>query len=94
MEQNRCDITYSCSYYINFANDLYDEFRKVRYGINSCLKSYRKSWLDEIRHEMLEYKKMDDVDASCTVNTTSTIVPKNTVIPDPVDPCADPCHTC
>jgi hypothetical protein len=96
MEQNRCNISFSNSYYTNFANDLYDEFRKERYGIKSCLKSYRKFWLDEIRHELLEYKKMDDVDATCKVNTTATIVPKNTVIPDPIDPCAekDPCHTC
>lgn len=54
-------------YYINFANSVYDEFRKIKYGISSCNKK-GKIWLDEIRKEIAEYQSRDDGDALCEVS--------------------------
>ena len=54
-------------YSVNFANSVYDEFRKIKYGIASCNKK-GKIWLDEIRKEIADYQSRDDGDALCEVS--------------------------
>lgn len=51
----------------NFANSVYDEFRKTKYGIASCRKG-GKLWLDEIRKEIIEYQSRDDGEALTQVS--------------------------
>lgn len=46
-------------YYTNFANSIYDVFRKMKYGISSC-KSKSPLYLDEIRKDIVDYQAHDD----------------------------------
>lgn len=46
-------------YYKNFANSVYDVFRKMKYGISSC-KVKSSLYLDEIRKDIVDYQAHDD----------------------------------
>lgn len=54
-------------YLINFANSVYDEFRKLKYGIESCRKT-GNIWLNEMRKDIVEYQSNDDGGALCDVS--------------------------
>jgi len=54
-------------YLMNFANSVYDEYRKLKYGIQSCKKS-GEIWLNEIRKDIAEYQSNDDGDALTQVS--------------------------
>jgi hypothetical protein len=54
-------------YQIKFANSVYDEYLKQKYGIQSCRKS-GKIWLDEIRKDIAEYQSKNDGGALCEVS--------------------------
>jgi hypothetical protein len=41
-------------YIENFADSVYSEFRRLKYGIKSC-KPTRKLYIDELRKEILDY---------------------------------------
>lgn len=83
---NNSDISKLEKYSINFGNTVYSEFRKKKYGIKSCSLN-RKYWLDEIRYQLLQYKKNDDADALCSVNITANLVPSLSIIHDPMNKC-------
>lgn len=59
-------------YYSNFANSMYAEYRKLKYGINTC-KRTGKRYLDEIRKDIVNYQSNDDGEALCqvSINTMS-----------------------
>jgi hypothetical protein len=59
-------------YYSNFANLMYSEYRKLKYGINTC-KRTGKRYLDEIRKDIVNYQFNDDGEALCqvSINTMS-----------------------
>ena len=46
-------------YLINFANSVYAEFQKMKYGIQSCRKT-GDLWLNEVRKDIVEYQSNDD----------------------------------
>lgn len=52
-------------YLLNFADSMYNEFRQMKYGIQSC-KRKTKLWLDELRKDILEYES--NLDATFTGN--------------------------
>jgi hypothetical protein len=52
------------SYLISFANSVYSEFLKLKYGIESCT-SQGKLWLNELRKDIANYKINDDGGALC-----------------------------
>lgn len=54
-------------YLMNFANSVYDEFRKMKYGIESCRKT-GDLWLNELRRDIVEYQTNDDRGALCEVS--------------------------
>jgi hypothetical protein len=54
-------------YLVNFANAVYDEYLKQKYGILSCNRS-GKLWLDEIRKDIAEYQAREDGGALCEVS--------------------------
>ena len=54
-------------YYNNFANSMYAEYRKLRYGIANC-KRTGKRYLDEIRKDIVDYQANDDGEALCQVS--------------------------
>jgi hypothetical protein len=54
-------------YYSNFANSMYAEYRKLRYGITSCKKT-GKRYLDEIRKDIINYQANDDGEALSQVS--------------------------
>jgi hypothetical protein len=51
----------------NFADSVYNEMRKIKYGIQSCKKE-RKLWLDEVRKQIVEYQAHDDGEALTQVS--------------------------
>lgn len=57
-------------YLVNFANDIYDIYRRQRYGIQSCTKS-GNLWLDEIRKEIVLYESNYDSEAILASNSCS-----------------------
>jgi hypothetical protein len=54
-------------YLINFANSMYDEFLKLKYGIASCLKK-GEAILNDLRKDIVEYQINDDGGALCEVS--------------------------
>lgn len=54
-------------YYNNFANSMYAEYRKLKYGIATC-KRTGKRYLDEIRKDIVDYQANDDGEALCQVS--------------------------
>lgn len=54
-------------YDVEFANSVYDQMRKLKYGIASCTKS-GKFWLSEIRKEIADYQSRDDGEALTQVS--------------------------
>ena len=54
-------------YLMNFANSVYDEYRKQKFGIQSC-KPGGKLWLDELRKDIANYQYNDDGGAFCQVS--------------------------
>lgn len=54
-------------YYSNFANSMYAEYRKLRYGIATC-KRTGKRYLDEIRKDIVNYQANDDGEALSQVS--------------------------
>jgi hypothetical protein len=54
-------------YYSNFANAMYAEYRKLKYGITTCKLSGKK-YLDEIRKSLVDYQVNDDGNALCAVS--------------------------
>lgn len=56
-------------YLINFANLMYDEFLKLKYGITSCRKK-GEAYVDELRKEIVEYQVNNDGGALCEVSIT------------------------
>ena len=54
-------------YLINFANSFYDEFRQIKFGIQSC-RNTGELWLNEIRNDIVEYQSNDDGGALCAVS--------------------------
>ena len=56
-------------YYKNFADAVYSEFRKMRYGISACgWKSTAPLYLAEIRKEIVDYQAHDDGEALTQVS--------------------------
>lgn len=55
-------------YYENFADSIYTEFRKLKYGIASCKVSGTKRYIDEMRKEIVDYQSRDDGDALTQVS--------------------------
>ena len=55
-------------YYSNFADAMYAEFRKIKYGITSCKKKFTPLYLDSIRKELVDYQATDDGGALCEVS--------------------------
>lgn len=56
-------------YYKNFADAVYSEFKKSRYGIKECgWKSTTPLYLSEIRKEIVDYQSHDDGEALCKVS--------------------------
>lgn len=51
----------------NFADSVYDEMRKIKYGIATCRKG-GKLWLDEMRKQIVEYQSNDDGEALTQVS--------------------------
>lgn len=54
-------------YYEKFADSMYDEFNRLKYGIASCKKS-SKIYLDTIRKDIVNYQSNDDADALTDVS--------------------------
>jgi len=54
-------------YLMNFANTVYDQFRKMRYGIESCKKG-RELYIDEMRKDLVMYQSNDDGEALSEVS--------------------------
>jgi len=54
-------------YLINFANSVYDEYRQIKFGIQSC-RNTGELWLNEIRNDIVEYQSNDDGGALCDVS--------------------------
>lgn len=54
-------------YYKNFADSVYDEMRKIKYGIMSCKKS-GKLYVDEMRKQIVDYQANDDGEALTQVS--------------------------
>jgi hypothetical protein len=54
-------------YYSNFANSMYAEYRKLKYGIATCKKT-GKRYLDEIRKDIVNYQSNDDGQALSQVS--------------------------
>jgi len=54
-------------YNIDFANSVYAEMRKIKYGISSCNVN-TKLWLADIRREIAEYQSRDDGEALTQVS--------------------------
>ena len=54
-------------YYSNFANSMYAEYRKLKYGIDTCRKT-GKRYIDEIRKDIVNYQANDDGEALCQVS--------------------------
>jgi hypothetical protein len=54
-------------YLINFADSVYDQYLKQKYGIQSCRKS-GKLWIDELRKDIANYQYVDDGGALCQVS--------------------------
>lgn len=46
-------------YIENFASSVYDEFRRLKYGIKSCTPN-GKLWLNVLRNEIIEYQLLGD----------------------------------
>jgi hypothetical protein len=71
-----CNTTINCRdllpnqdrYYKNFADAVYTEFRRLRYGIKSCKKDLTALQLDIMRKEILDWQKLE---ADCTVNVAT-----------------------
>lgn len=83
---NKCIKGDESKHFIKFANSYYDEFRRMRFGVKSCKKP-SEVWLDELRHEILQYQKVDDTDALCQVNIIGTLIPSLSLIFDPMNKC-------
>jgi len=54
-------------YHKNFADSVYDEMRKIKYGIISCKKG-GKLWMDEMRKQIVDYQAHDDGEALTQVS--------------------------
>ena len=54
-------------YLMNFANSVYAEFQKMRYGIESC-RDTGQLWLNEMRKDIVNYQSNDDGQALCDVS--------------------------
>jgi hypothetical protein len=74
-------------HYTKFANSYYDKFREIRFGIKSCAR-LRKDWLDDLRHEIAQYRKNDDADALSTITVNAKLVPSLSILPNPMKPCS------
>ena len=49
---------------MNFANSVYAEFRKMKYGIESCRKT-GEIWLNELRKDIITYQETSVKDGLC-----------------------------
>lgn len=49
-------------YYCRFADSVYGEFHKIKYGIASC-KTYDNLMIDSVRKDIVDYQANDDGDA-------------------------------
>jgi len=54
-------------YYSNFANSMYAEYRKLKYGIATC-KRTGKRYLDQVRKDIVNYQANDDGEALSQVS--------------------------
>jgi hypothetical protein len=54
-------------YLMNFADSVYDEYLKSKYGIQSC-KRTGKLWLDDLRRDIANYQANDDGEALCAIS--------------------------
>lgn len=52
---------------MNFADSVYEEYLRTKYGIQSCRRS-GKLWLDELRKDIANYQSNDDGEALCAVS--------------------------
>lgn len=57
-------------YLVAFANDMYDLYRRQRYGIQSCQK-IGNLWLDEIRKDIVMYESNYDSEGILSSNSCS-----------------------
>lgn len=54
-------------YLMNFANSVYAEFQKMKYGIQSCKKA-NELYIDEMRKDIVMYQSNDDGEALSQVS--------------------------
>jgi len=54
-------------YLINFANSVYAEFRRMKYGIESCTRT-GQLYVDEMRKDIVNYQSNDDGEALSQVS--------------------------
>lgn len=54
-------------YLINFANSVYAEFRRMKYGIESCTRT-GQLYVDEMRKDIVNYQSNDDGEALSEVS--------------------------
>lgn len=54
-------------YYKNFADSVYNQYRKIRYGIQSC-KPSTELYIDGMRKEIVDYQANDDGEALTEVS--------------------------
>jgi hypothetical protein len=54
-------------YYKNFADSVYSQYRKIRYGIQSC-KPSTELYIDGMRKEIVDYQANDDGEALTEVS--------------------------
>lgn len=53
---------------VNFANSVYDEFRKMKYGIQSCRRT-TELYIAQMRKDLIDYHINDDINnALCEVS--------------------------
>jgi hypothetical protein len=55
-------------YYSSFADSVYNEFRRIRYGIKSCKKDPTALYLDTMRKDLVDYQSNDDAGALTEVS--------------------------
>ncbi len=75
-------------YVENFASSVYNEFRRLKYGIKSCSPS-GKLWLNVLRNEIIDYQLLGDdpniCSKACSVDPLKVSIECNSNV------CSTPC---
>lgn len=61
-------------YLIDFANSVYAEFRRMKYGIESCTRT-GQLYVDEMRKDIVNYQSIADSDSLCELSVDPTSWP-------------------